>query len=96
MVTTIDNMNSIKQQIREFIVEHFLLGDDKTLTDDASFLELGVVDSTGVLELVAHIEGTFGFKVADDELVPDNLDSIESLVAFIDRKTSGAPASPAA
>lgn len=73
-----------------------MFGEAGDLTDDASLLELGVVDSTGVLELVMHIEETFGFKVADEELIPDNLDSIDSLTAFVQRKTAAvAPAESA-
>ena len=79
-------MTDVKEKIREFVVEHFLFGDDNGLADDASLLELGVVDSTGVLELVTHIETTFGFKVADEELIPGNLDTIQSLSDFVSRK----------
>lgn len=75
-----------RQELRTFIVDHFLFGDGGNLADDASLLEGGVVDSTGVLELVTHLETTYGFKVADDELIPDNLDSIESLAQFVARK----------
>ena len=89
-------MTDVKQTIRGFVVEHFLFGEDQGLADDSSLLELGVVDSTGVLELVTHIEAAFGFKVADEELVPDNLDSIDSLTAFVIRKVpSLASATPA-
>lgn len=85
----------MRQEIRKFVVDQFLFGDEDGLTDDASLLELGVVDSTGVLELVTHIETTYGFKVADEELVPDNLDSIESLTDFVQRKRQGvSPISP--
>jgi acyl carrier protein len=87
-------MNDVRQEIRRFVVDQFLFGEEDSLTDDASLLELGVVDSTGVLELVTHIETTYGFKVADEELVPDNLDSIQSLTEFVQRKSRRAPASP--
>ncbi|MCU0789138.1 MAG: acyl carrier protein [Verrucomicrobia bacterium] len=87
-------MNDVRQEIRRFVVDQFLFGEEDSLTDDASLLELGVVDSTGVLELVTHIETTYGFKVADEELVPDNLDSIQSLTEFVQRKSWRAPASP--
>ena len=53
---------------------------------DDSFLEMGIIDSTGVLELIAHVESTYGVKIEDDELLPENLDSIDSLVSFISRK----------
>ena len=79
-------MNEIKQQVRQFVVSHFLFGQDAGLTDDASFLEHGFIDSTGVLELVAFIEKEYATKVSDAELVPDNLDSIASVAEFIERK----------
>lgn len=56
------------------------------LGDDSSFLESGVIDSTGVLELVTYLENKFGFKIADEELVPENLDSINNVLRFIERK----------
>jgi len=59
------------------------------LRDDSSFLESGVIDSTGVLELVTYLENKFGFKIADEELVPENLDSINNVLRFIERKRSG-------
>ena len=80
-------MKTLHNEIREFIVENFLFGqDDNTPGDNESFLESGIIDSTGVLELVGFLEKRFRFSVEDSELVPANLDSIERLVRFIDRK----------
>lgn len=79
-------MNTQRHDIRNYIIEAFLFGQDDGLADEASFLEKGILDSTGVLELVAHIESTYGIKVNDDELLPDNLDSISAICDFIDRK----------
>ena len=79
-------MSDIKRDIRHFVIETFLFGEGSSLTDEASFLEQGIVDSTGVLELVAHLEGTYGIKVKDEELIPDNLDSINSIANFLARK----------
>ena len=79
-------MNTQRQNIRSYVVEAFLFGQDDGLADDSSFLEKGILDSTGVLELVAHIESTYAIKVNDDELLPDNLDSISAISNFIDRK----------
>ena len=79
-------MEPIKKRIREFVVQNFLFGQDNGVTDDASFLEQGIVDSTGVLELVAHLQDRYGIKVADEELIPDNLDSISAIAAFVLRK----------
>ena len=80
-------MNDHAQALREFIRENFLYGKEPNFSDDDSFLEMGIIDSTGVLELVAHLESRHGFTIEDDELVPENLDSIRNLVTFIGRKT---------
>ena len=76
-----------QQEVRQFVIENFLFGEDKKeLTNDASFLEQGVIDSTGVLELVMYLERQFGIKVGDEELLPENLDSVNQLALFITRK----------
>ena len=73
--------------IRGFIRSNFLFGSpDAKLSDDDSFFETGIIDSTGMLELVSFVESQFGIEVADTELIPENLDSINRLVGFIDRK----------
>ena len=79
-------MASARQEIRQFIIQNFLFGQDQDLGDGSSFLENGIIDSTGVLELVAHLEEVYDVKVQDDELVPDNLDSIDAIVAYLARK----------
>ena len=77
----------IKETIRRFIVDYLLSGDEsKTIDDDDSFLEREIIDSTGVLELASFIEETFDISVADEELIPDNLDSINRLVTYIQSK----------
>ena len=74
--------SKIEEKIKEFIVETFLFGEGgDELTNDDSFLERGIIDSTGVLELIAYVENEFGVKAADEELVPDNFDSIGKLAA---------------
>ena len=81
------NAMNIKSEIRKYIIENFLYGnDDNTLNDDVSFLENGIIDSTGVLELVSFVQETFGIKVKDDELIPNNFDSLGKLEAFIINK----------
>ena len=81
-------MPEIEQEMRQFIVDNFLFGDKESkFSDDDSFLERGIVDSTGVLELVAFLEEKYRIKIKDSELVPENLDSISCLVRFIDRKS---------
>jgi acyl carrier protein len=76
----------IKQQVRAFITSNFYVADPSTLADDASLLDQGIIDSTGVLEIIMFLEDTFGFKVADSEMVPENLDSIENIAAFVARR----------
>jgi acyl carrier protein len=80
------------QLVREFIVQDFLFGRDNGFASSESMLESGMIDSTGVLQLVAFLEQTFGIKVEDDELVPENLDSLDSIGRFLGSKL-GAPAS---
>jgi acyl carrier protein len=79
-------MQDLKTDLRQFVVQTFLFGQDNGLAADASFLDQGIVDSTGVLELVAHLQEKYGIKVEDDEMIPDNLDSLDSLAAFVERK----------
>ena len=79
-------MEEIKLKVRNFVVENFLFGDANGLADDTSFLEAGILDSTGVMEVVAFLEQQFGVRVDDDELTPENLDSISSIGAFVSRK----------
>ena len=80
-------MNPIQSEVRNFVAENFLFGEDpESLQNDDSFLETGIIDSTGVLELVAFIEDQYHVEVDDDELVPENLDSINRLIDFIDSK----------
>ena len=79
-------MSDTKEKVRSFIVENFMFGNDEGLSDDTSFLEQGILDSTGVLELVDFLEETFSIKVDDEELIPENLDSIKNLVAYLGKK----------
>jgi acyl carrier protein len=76
----------IVQQLRSFIVENFLFGQDSSLKDGDSFLQVGILDSTGVLQLVAFLEEKYGITVEDGELTPENLDSINNIVAYLSRK----------
>jgi acyl carrier protein len=79
-------MSEVKDTVRRFIVETFLFGEDGQLRDDTSFLDAGIIDSTGVLELVGFLEATYGISVRDDELVPENLDSLANIDAYLARK----------
>lgn len=75
----------IREQLREFIIENFLFGSEENgLNDDDSFLETGIIDSTGILELVAFIEEKFEFEVNDEDLIPDNFDSVNKLISYIE------------
>ena len=78
---------AIKDKVRAFIEETFLFDDpDTKFDDDDSLLDSGIIDSTGVLELVGFLEDEFDIEVKDEELVPDNLDSLNKIVAYVDRK----------
>jgi len=77
----------IRGRLRRYITAHFLVpGGEESLRDDASLLEEGIMDSTGVLDLVAFIEESFSIRVEDEELMPENLDSVDRLVAFVEKK----------
>ena len=78
------------RQIRNFLASNFYIADVKSLSATASLLDQGIVDSTGVLEVIGFIEETFGIIVEDSELVPENLDSIHGIAQFIARKTGSA------
>lgn len=79
-------MLALQKSLRSFIVENYLFGQENGLRDSDSFLDLGIIDSTGVLELVSHIESEYLLKIDSDEIVPDNFDSVEKLAAFVLRK----------
>jgi acyl carrier protein len=79
-------MAPIEQELRAFVVENFLFGQDGNLRNDDSFLENGIIDSTGILELVSYLEEQYKIEVADQELVPENLDSINNLAGFLSKK----------
>ncbi|MCP4607477.1 MAG: acyl carrier protein [Planctomycetes bacterium] len=89
-MTVVEDQNGevdIKMEIRKFISNNFVLPDGLDgLKDNDSFLENGIIDSTGVVELVTFVEETFDIIVEDEELIPDNLDSVSSLVVFITEK----------
>ena len=83
-----ERVMSIEDQIKTYILENLLFSDNgHKLAKDASFLEEGIVDSTGVLELVMFVEENFHITVEDEELVPDNFDSVGRLVAYIRTKS---------
>lgn len=79
----------LKHEIRAFVVENFLFGNDGNLDDAQSLLDAGVIDSTGVLELVSFLEKQYQIRVDDQDLVPENLDSIASIAGFVRGKLAG-------
>ena len=83
--------DDMRATLRTYIMDNFLMSDDESLLEDGqSLLDTGVIDSTGVLELIQYLEETFELTVDDEELVPENLDSVDNLVAFIGRKQQAA------
>ena len=79
-------MSELKNKIKDFIIENFLFGNANGLKDDTSFLEEGIIDSTGVLELVTFLEENFEIQVEDEELIPENLDSIDNVTGYLEQK----------
>lgn len=80
-------MTDIDAKIREFIAGNFLYREDRSDLDDSeSLLDAGLIDSTGVLELVGFLETEFSIRMADEDIVPANLDSIRAIVAFVTGK----------
>lgn len=78
---------SIQNEVKAFILKNYLFTEDQSaLADGDSLMQKGVVDSTGILELIMHVEETYGIKVLDEEMVPENLDSVASIAAFVERK----------
>jgi acyl carrier protein len=77
----------IEQQVRTFIIQNYLFGRDDGLLNGQSFVESGIIDSTGVLELVAFLQNTYCIKVADEELIPENLDSVNKILEYLRSKT---------
>ena len=87
MASTREN---VPEEIRRFVINSFLFGKDGAdLSDDDSFLEKGIVDSTGILELIGFLEERFRIKVADEDLLPENLDSVNRVAAFVNQKRAG-------
>lgn len=73
-------------KVRQFIRDNFYAASSTEFADESSLLDLGIVDSTGILEIVTFLEDTFGFTVEDDEMLPENLDSVANIVGFVTRK----------
>lgn len=81
-------MNGFAENVRDFIINNFLFGDGSNLQDTTSFMQSGIIDSTGILELVNFLEEKHNIKIQDDELVPENLDSVLNVDRFLGKKLS--------
>lgn len=78
--------STVKTTVRQYIQDNFLMGSAEAYADDASFMDAQLLDSTGFLELVQFLEETYGIKVEDEEMMPDNLDSLDAVARFVSRK----------
>jgi acyl carrier protein len=85
-----DDPTDPQRHLRDFIVTNFYIPDGQPLDEVTSFLDAGIIDSTGVLELVSFLETTFGIEVQDDEMLPENLDSIRAITSYVSRKLESA------
>jgi acyl carrier protein len=84
---------SIQERVRQFIIQNFYVSDPAEVTDDASLIAGGWVDSTGMLEVMSFLETEFEIRVADTEMIPENLDSVAKIARFVEKKSGGARAS---
>jgi len=81
---------TMETTIRQYILENFLFTDEESALDvNDSFMEQGIIDSTGILEVIQFVEERFGIQVEDEEMIPENLDSVANLVKFVSQKTAG-------
>jgi acyl carrier protein len=84
-------MQDVKKVVRNYILENFLMGDTGTqLEDEHSFLEHHIIDSTGFIELVTFLESTYNIQIKDEEMIPENLDSLANVGRFIESKVKSA------
>ena len=86
MLVTSEPLSTFRKQVREFLVSNFYVAEANSLEVDASLLEHGIIDSTGVLEVIGFVEETFGITVEDSDLLPENFDSIDGIVQYVIRK----------
>jgi len=77
------------RDVRSFVLENYLLGRETDFSDNTSFLDSGIIDSTGILELVSYLEETYEIEITEDELIPENLDSVTKIATYLSRKLAG-------
>jgi acyl carrier protein len=78
----------LEKTVREFVIRNFIFEDDGSLTPEMSFIDNAIIDSTGVLELITFVEETYGIKVEDHEIIPENFDSIRNIASFVEHRLS--------
>jgi acyl carrier protein len=81
---------TVQERVRQFVLEYFYVSDPAELTDEISLIDSGIVDSTGMLEIILFLEGEYGFHVEDHETIPENLETISRIAAYVDRKVAAA------
>ena len=89
-------MGDLQHELRTYVVENYLFGQDDGFRDSDSFWELGLMDSTGVLELISYLEEKYAINLESSEIVPENLDSVEKLARFVRRKIAESQPGPEA
>jgi acyl carrier protein len=93
METNSPGSDAVERDLRDFLAANYFLGNDQSqLAASSSLIEAGLIDSTGVLELVGYLEEQFGVRITNEELLPENLDSIQNIVGFVERKRQSDPA----
>jgi acyl carrier protein len=81
---------TVQERVRGFVLESFYVSDPGELTDDVSLIDSGIVDSTGMLEIILFLESEYGFHVEDHETIPENLETLSRIAVYVDRKRSAA------
>jgi len=85
-----EDIREVRGEIRDYVISSFYVPSPETLADSASLLRSGIIDETGMLEMVAFLESTFGIGIEEEDIVPENLDSIARVAAFVCRKKADA------
>jgi acyl carrier protein len=81
---------TVQERVRDFVLEYFYVSDPEELTDETSLIDSGLVDSTGMMEIILFLEGEYAIHVEDRETIPENLESISRIAAFVARKRAAA------